>query len=87
MRWSKTMTRRNNRRKSHNLPRGVRASYNGRFYACTGTTINKERCYRTIGSFETPERAALAFRLFSLWRERGYDFYDIPTQPRTVDAI
>lgn len=40
-----------------------------------------------FGTFDTPERASLAVRLFEHWMSRGYYPEDVPRQPRTRDAI
>lgn len=40
-----------------------------------------------VGTFDTPERASLAVRLFEHWVARGHDPYAVPRQPRTRDAI
>lgn len=40
-----------------------------------------------VGTFDTPERASLAVRLFEYWIASGHNPHAIPRQPRTVDAI
>lgn len=40
-----------------------------------------------IGTFDTEERAYIAHKLYRHWLSKGFSYYDIPRQPRTVDAI
>lgn len=40
-----------------------------------------------VGTFDTPERAQMATRLFKHWLTAGHNPPTIPRKPRTIDAI
>lgn len=63
---------------------GVSLAYGGRYRARTYTNLFGERY---LGTFDTPERASVAVRLFEHWVAAGHDVNAIPRQPRTRDAI
>lgn len=41
----------------------------------------------SLGTFDTAERASMAYRLFCHWVLKGHHPDTIPRQPRTRDAI
>lgn len=43
--------------------------------------------YYAIGSFDTPERASVAVKLFEHWIGCGYAPDSVPRKPTTRDAI
>lgn len=65
------------------LPRGVsRGHYCG--YVAQ-VYCRKERVH--LGTFDTPERAGLAYRIFRHFADAGYDMCKRPRYPKTRDAI
>lgn len=40
-----------------------------------------------LGSFETKERASIAERLAMHWTTRGFNLGQVPSRPKTIDAI
>lgn len=46
-----------------------------------------EAQFISLGTFDTAERASIAYRLFEYWRKAGFAIDAIPTINRTKDAI
>lgn len=40
-----------------------------------------------LGTFDSQNRASMAYKLFIHWRKSGFDVKDIPTANKTKDAI
>lgn len=64
-------------------PRGTWQGVDGSYRA--EVRCRKERVH--LGTFDTPERASLAYRIFRHFADAGYDMNKRPRYPKTRDAI
>ncbi len=71
------------RPRKHPLPRGVWTVPKGKYKA--QAQLYNERVH--LGTFDTPERANMAYRIFRHFADAGYDMDKRPRYPKTVDAI